>query len=377
MSTDNSNRFAVLHEFAEAARLALNDQSWGYIIGGSDTETTMRRNRQSLDSLALRPRVLNDVSAPDSSSHLFNIPSRLPIFLCPIGGLESFDAEGAISVAAAASRFGIPMLLSSVSSRSMEQVTASTGKSLALVLQLYVRENAQNIDAIVDRCLALDLPALCVTVDSAVYSRRERDIADRYVKPWRASGEGDAAHYQAALSWKDIERIRKRWKKPLILKGIATAEDAIIALDYGVDCIYVSNHGGRQLDHVAGSTAVLPEVVAAVKGNASVFVDGGYCRGTDIAKAIALGADGVGIGRMMCLALAADGADGIVRMLELLEEEFQIAMALSGVNRIEQFDQSHVQPCQPLPFEHALHSAFPLMNERILEYSGDSKAYRE
>ena len=135
------------------------------------------------------------------------------------------------------------------------------------------------------------------------------------------------------------------------------------AIDHGIDVIYVSNHGGRQLDHVAGSMAVLPEVVEVVAGKASVMVDGGICRGTDIAKALALGADGVGLGRMMCLALAAAGPDGIVRMLELLETELAIALALLGVTHIAALERSHVTDAIPLPFDHALHSAFPLLGD--------------
>lgn len=365
MTEELSNRFAALHELVEAAHEQLDDHPWGYIVGGTETETTLRRNRRALDSLALRPRVLNDVSTLDTTTQLFGRTSRLPVFLCPVGGLESFDVNGALSVANAASRFGIPMLLSSVSKWGLEEVATSADPTLSLILQLYARDKPQDLDAIVDRCIALDLPALCITVDSAVYSRRERDIAGRFIKPWRASGEGDAAYYQASLSWQDISRIRKRWQKPLILKGIATGEDAALAVEHGVDVIYVSNHGGRQLDHAVGSTSALPEIVAAVNGNATVFVDGGYCRGTDIVKAIALGADGVGLGRLMCLALAAAGCDGIVRMLELLEQEFRIAMALLGVTSIAQINSSHVESCHPFPSENALHSAFPLMKKHI------------
>ena len=311
--------------------------------------------------------MLNDVSSVDCSTRLFGCPSRLPLTLCPIGGLESFDPDGAVAVASAAARFGVPMMLSSVSRWTLETVLDAVPDGLSLVHQHYAREDAGGIDQVIDRCIERDLPAFCVTVDSAVYSRRERDIASRYVKPWRATGEGEAARFQAALSWKDIARIRKRWKKSLILKGIATAEDTAIAVDHGVDVVYVSNHGGRQLDHVLGSTQVLPEVIDAVRRHSdnavSVMVDGGYCRGTDIAKAIALGASGVGIGRLMCLALAAAGEQGVYRMLELLETEFQTAMALLGCTSIEQINSTHVQSCEALPFEHAFQSAFPLLRD--------------
>jgi len=198
-------------------------------------------------------------------------------------------------------------------------------------------------------------------VDSAIYSRRERDIIARFQKPWRAKGQGHSAHYQAALNWNDIKRIRSRYDKPIILKGIATAEDATIAIDHGADIIYVSNHGGRQLDHALGSTAALPDIVQAVDGRARVVVDGSFSRGTDIVKALALGADGVGLGRLMCFALAAAGSEGIVRMLEILEEEVRIALGLLGVTCISELNPSHV--CHTNALSHANHmdSAFPLL----------------
>lgn len=362
MSDELTEQFQTLQEFVAAARNRLADPQWEYVIGGTETEMAMRRNRLALDSLALRPRVLNDVSSIDTTTQLLGRTSRLPVVLCPIGGLESFDADGALSVARAASRFGVPMMLSSVSKWSIEQV-ASTAKDLSLVFQLYARSDASAVDALVDHCQSLQLPAFCITVDSAIYSRRERDIVRRFVKPWRADGQGDAAHYQASLNWKDIRRIRQRWHGPIILKGIGTVEDAQVAVDHGIDVVYVSNHGGRQLDHVRGSAAVLPQVVDAVNRQADVWVDGGFCRGTDILKAVALGAQGVGLGRMMCLALSAAGAAGIVRMLELLEEEYRIAMGLLGVTHLNQVHRGHVEQAESFPFNHPMGSAFPLLRD--------------
>ena len=357
-----SENYQALQEFVTAARARLEDNAWNYIVGGTETETSQRRNRLAIDSLALRPRVLNDVSKVDLSANILGCRARLPVLLCPVGGLESFDENGALTVATAAAEFGVPMMLSSVSRWPLRQVCESAA-SLQPIMQLYARSDAAGVDAIVDEVNALELPAFCITVDSAVYSRRERDIVARYVKPWRTLGEGEAEYYQAALSWADITRIRKRFHGQLVLKGIATAEDALIALDHGVDVIYVSNHGGRQLDHVAGSISVLPEVVQAVDQRAAVMVDGGFCRGTDIAKALALGAQGVGLGRMMCLALAADGAPGLVRMLELLETELSIALALLGATSIAELNEGHVTRGEPLAFEHALHGAFPLLKD--------------
>ena len=370
------NKYVALQEFIVEARNKLGDNEWGYIVGGAETETSQRRNRLAIETLALRPRVLNDVSSVDCSTHVFGNKTPLPVFLCPIGGLESFDPGGAVSVARGAGAFGVPMMLSSVSKRPLEEVcetihtTAAANGSQAdrssAILQLYAREDAAGIDATVDRCIANEATTFCITVDSAVYSRRERDIVSRYKKPWRAVGEGDAAHFQAALNWQDIKRIRQRFTGKIILKGIATIEDAEIAADNHIDYVYVSNHGGRQLDHTLGALDMFSQIAAVIKERnpgTGLLVDGGFCRGTDIAKALALGAEAVGLGRMMCLALAASGSDGIVRMLELLELELATTLALLGVTSISDIGPNHIQDCEALAFEHSLSAAFPLLRD--------------
>lgn len=365
MSSADEEQFLTLHEFVLKARENLDDNSWAYVMGGAETESSVRRNRMALDSLALRPRVLNDVSTIDCTSRQFGVPSRLPVFLCPVGGLEALHPDGALAVAKAASAFSVPMLISSVSQWSPADLLERTEDNLALIFQLYAREDAAGIDLLVDQSMELGLPAFCITVDSAIYSRRDRDIARRFVKPWRARGEGNSAHYQAALNWKDIERINKKLNIPLVLKGIATREDALLAIEHGVEVIYVSNHGGRQLDHSVGSASALIDIVDAVNGRATVLVDGGFCRGADIAKALALGADGVGLGRLMCYALAADGPAGIERMLVILEEEYRTALGLLGVQNGAQLDQTYVQAVDTLHSETAMLSAFPLLEGLI------------
>ncbi len=376
MTESMQNKYLALQEFIVDARSNLGDNEWGYIVGGAETETSQRRNRMAIEKLALRPRVLNDVSKVDCSTNLFGKRTPLPVLLCPIGGLESFDPEGAVSVARGAGAFGVPMMLSSVSKRPLAEVadtletsakaTGSEAERSSVILQLYARENAAGIDATVDRCINNGATTFCVTVDSAVYSRRERDIVARYKKPWRAVGEGDAAYFQAALNWQDIKRIRQRFPGKLILKGIATAEDAAIAADHGIDYIYVSNHGGRQLDHALGTMDMLKEIAPEVRKNnpdTKLLVDGGFCRGTDVVKALALGAEAVGLGRMMCLALAASGSDGIVRMLELLEIELAATLALLGITSVAEIGPQHIQDSEALPFGHSLSAAFPLLKD--------------
>jgi len=197
-----------------------------------------------------------------------------------------------------------------------------------------------------------------MTVDSAHYSRRERDLDKRFVKPWRRAARG--MEWQAALSWDQVKRFKDAHDIPLILKGIATAEDAAMACDHGVEVVYVSNHGGRQLDHGLGSLEVLPEVVRAVNGRAAVMVDGGFLRGTDIVKAIALGAQCVGLGRLQCLGLAAAGQAGLERALEILEEEVRICLGLLGVTSYGQLDASYLREARLVTAAGAL-SAFPLL----------------
>ena len=212
----------------------------------------------------------------------------------------------------------------------------------------------------VKQAMGAGYDAFCITVDTAVYSRRERDISKRFVKSWRTAAVGQ--DHQAAFAWDNFKRVKDQFPEvKFALKGIGCAEDAEIAVKEGVWGIYCSNHGGRQLDHGRGSAAVLPEIVDVVKGKAKVMVDGSFSRGTDIVKAICMGADWVGIGRLYCYGLAAAGAAGIERVIELLEEEMKEVMGLLGVTSLKQLDKSYISPAMPtnLPY---VHSAFPLLN---------------
>jgi len=227
------------------------------------------------------------------------------------------------------------------------------------IFQLYVRGDDAFVDDHVRRAKDNGYPVFCMTVDTAMYSRRERDLARRFVKPWRVRATGQ--DFQAALSWDNVKRFKDRHDLPLILKGIATGEDAAIACDLGVEGVYVSNHGGRQLDHGRGALDVLPEVVKAVDGRATVIVDGGFMRGTDVVKGIALGAQVVGLGRLTCMGLAAAGEAGLVRALELLEDEIRIAMGLLGVHSLDMLDGSYLHPAPAVTPPHVT-SAFPLLD---------------
>jgi glycolate oxidase len=357
VSAPGTLEFLTLQEIVAAARSNLAPGPWSYLVGGAETETTVRRNRQALDSIAFRPRVLRDVRRIDSSSLFLGQKARLPVMLAPIGGLEAIVEGGAAAAARAAAQFGVPQMLSSVCQPGLEK-TAAAAETLR-VFQLYVRGDGAWVDDWVRRARDHGYRAFCLTVDVAVYSRRERDLVGRFIKPWRAQA-AEGAPFQAGLSWDHVKRFKDKHDLPLIIKGIATVEDAELATQHGVEVIYVSNHGGRQLDHGLGSAAVLPKIVKSVGGKAEVWVDGGFMRGTDVVKAIALGAKTVGIGRLCGLGLAAAGVPGLVRTLELLEEEVRTCLGLLGVTSCAELTPQHLAPAPAVNAPDTF-SAFPLL----------------
>ncbi|MBV9859613.1 MAG: alpha-hydroxy-acid oxidizing protein [Alphaproteobacteria bacterium] len=351
-------RFQNLHEFVKQARTNLNRNVWDYLIGGAESETTVARNRAALDSIAFRPRVLRDVSSIDCTRRLFGKKLRIPVLCAPVGSLESFEPGGGGTVAEATRAFGNGIILSSVSHPGLEKTAEAAGDGFK-IFQLYVRGDAAWVDDHFRRAIDRGYDAFALTVDTDHYSRRERDIAKRHQRRRvRVEGNEDGRLWQMKLNWRDIERFKKNFAIPLILKGIATAEDAIIAVEHGVDCIYVSNHGGRQLDQGLGSIEVLPEIVDAVAGRARIMVDGGISRGTDVVKALILGADAVAVGRLYVYGLAAAGAPGIVRLFEILEDEIRICLGLLGVTGYHELDKSYIRAAQPVVPSH-VHAAFP------------------
>jgi len=348
----------TLQEIAIAARRNLSPMLWDTLCGGSDSETTLRRNRLALDSLALRQRVLVNVADIDTTTTLLGKKLSLPVFIAPVGNfLQLADPQGAIAVARGAIARGTTAFISTAAKPSLEAVAEAASEPL--LFQLYVRSDRAWVKEILSRAKAAGYRAICVTVDRAYYSRRERDVINRFLMRESA---GDPRH-QASLNWEDIVWMKQHTGLPMILKGIATAEDARLAVEHGADVIYVSNHGGRQLDHAQASIEVLPEVVAAVDGRAEVLVDGGILRGTDVIKAIALGARAVGVGKLQGLALAAAGEAGIARMLELLELEIRTMLGLMGVTSLAQLNPSWVRPAQPVVPASAT-SAYPWFEER-------------
>lgn len=325
--------FQCIHEIVAEARKRLHPQHWDYLMGGTETETTLKRNRLAIDSLALRSRVLRDVTKVDATWNVLGRKVRLPVLLAPIGGVEAFDPEGAAAVGRASAKFGVPHMLSSACAPGLEK-TAAAAKNFRM-FQLYVRGDDSFVDDVVKRALDNGFHGFCVTVDSAVYSRRERDITSRYAKPWRRRATG--LEYQSGFTWANVRRFRQKHPDvPLILKGIATPEDAAICVEHGVAVVYVSNHGGRQLDGAIASLDALPGVIQAVNGKAEVIVDGGVRRGGDVVKALALGAKAVIVGRATLYGACAGGEAGARKALSILSDELKRTMQLCGITRIDQ-----------------------------------------
>jgi isopentenyl diphosphate isomerase/L-lactate dehydrogenase-like FMN-dependent dehydrogenase len=348
--------FVTNQEIIMAARRNLTQDVWDYLSGGAESETTMRRNRLAFDTLALRPRVLVDVSKVDTTTTFLGQKLRIPVMLAPIGSLQTITPEGGVAVAKAAAEFGTINFVSSVTQPSLEEIAASSNQPK--IFQLYVRGDLEWCAEILARVKKAGYLALCLTVDTAHYSRRERYLLNRWQPPSRRVERN--RQFQAMLTWETMVAIKKIAGLPFILKGVATAEDAKLAVQNGVDVVYVSNHGGRQLDHGRGTIDSLPEIVEAVGGKADVVLDGGVTRGTDVAKALALGAKAVTIGKLQGWGLGAGGAAGLVRVLELLEEELVIDMGLLGVTRIDQLNASYICKAPAVTLPHEM-SAFPHM----------------
>ncbi len=355
----------TLQQVAARARRNLTKNTWDYLMGGAETETTLRRNRLALDSLALRPRVLRNVAEVDTGTNFLGHRIRLPVMLAPIGSLQLIEAGGAVTAAEVAAAYQTIYFCSSVTSPGRDAVGAAT--NAPKVFQLYVRGGKAWIDEQVKLAIDAGFEIFCLTVDTAYYSRRERDLISRWQPSARTGRGADGGDFQKRLTWDNVKHFKDTHDIPLILKGIGTGEDADMACQNGVDCIHVSNHGGRQLDHGRGSVDVLPEVVAAVGGRASVIVVGGFLRGTEVVKAVALGADAVCIGKLQGLGLAAGGKDGLTHLLRLLEAEIRTSMALLGLCNFGEIDSSYVEEAEPVVEPHQL-SPYIHLNFDELEY---------
>ena len=327
-----SQSFVTLPEIERAARRRLPRDHYNFGAGGAETETTLRRNRKSLDRLAIAQNILVDVRQVDLSTRLLGVPLSWPVAVAPMGGLILFHPEGDAEMARGASQADTLQFLSGATGWPVEDVAkAGTGPKM---FQLYHHGDRAWVAELLSRVEASGYLSVCLTVDVQVYGRRERDIVHRF-NPRDAMAKapnprGPNSDYQARLTWDDVEWLKKTTRLPVGIKGIMTVSDARRAVEMGVELIWVSNHGGRQLDHTQGTIDALGPIAEAVAGRASIVVDGGFTRGTDVIKGLARGADVVAMGRCALWGLAADGAAGVAATMEILRHELRTALALSG-----------------------------------------------
>jgi isopentenyl diphosphate isomerase/L-lactate dehydrogenase-like FMN-dependent dehydrogenase len=327
-----ANNFVTLPEIRRVARKRLSRDVWNFGAGGSETETAMRRNRRALDRLAIRQDVLVDVREIDLATTFLGVPLSMPVMVAPMGGLVLFHHQGDVEMARGASTADTLVALSGATGWPVEDVAkAGPGPKL---FQLYHHGDRTWVSDLLARVEASGYISVCLTVDTQLYSRRERDIVNRY-SPRQAMSvapnpRGPDSTYPARLTWSDVEWLKKTTRLPIGLKGIMTARDAKRAIDTGVEVIWVSNHGGRQLDHTQATIDALPAIVDAVAGRAAIVIDGGFRRGTDVIKAVALGATVVAMGRAILWGLAADGADGVAAALDILRQELRTSLGLCG-----------------------------------------------
>ena len=342
-----------LYDYEAAARERLPQQAWDYYSSGAHDEITLRENHAAYDRITLRYRVLRDVSELDPSTTLLGHALSMPVLIAPTAFQRMAHPDGEVATCRAAGAAGTIMVLSTLSNTSMEQVTAAA--SGPVWFQLYVYRDRDVSTEIVRRAEAAGCTAIVVTVDAPVLGVRERDVRNRFQLPEGLSvenllpagkaalphgaGESGLAQYAASmfdpsLSWTDLEWLSGLTSLPVLIKGIAHPDDARLAVEHGAAGIVVSNHGGRQLDTSPATIDVLPDIVTAVRGSehtdTPVLLDGGIRRGTDIIKAIALGADAVCIGRPVLWGLAVDGTGGVTSVLDILRGELETAMALCG-----------------------------------------------
>ena len=356
MTIEPARQFPTIHEIVKAARNNLSQGVWDYVVGGTDAETTLRRNRMALDSIAFRPRVMRDVSRRTAKASFMGRDLRMPVVLAPIGSIEMVAEDGAAIPAKASEIFNVMHMVSSRCEPGLEGTAAAADNHR--IFQLYVHGDRSFEDDHAKRAIDNGYFAFAVTVDLDLYTRRERDHANRFFHNTRKQalrdpeGAAKSKAFQAAYDWDNVKHYKDSFDLPLILKGIGSVEDALLAVEHGVDCIYVSNHGGRGLDAGRGAIEILPEVAEAVDGRARIIYDGSVTRGSDIVKAMILGADAVGIGRLQCMGMAAAGVPGVLRVLELLEEEVNICFGLMGVNGWDELDKSFICAAEPVTEPH-------------------------
>ncbi|MER5999920.1 alpha-hydroxy acid oxidase [Nonomuraea angiospora] len=342
-----------LREFEAEARARLDPAHYDYFAGGADDEVTVRANEAAFARIGLLPRVLRGAAKLQTGLTLLGSRAAMPVLVAPTAFHRLADSEGERATARAAAAAETIMIVSMAATVAIEEVAAAA-PGAELWFQLYVQPDLAFTETVVRRAEAAGCKALVVTVDSPVLGRRERDLRnDFHDLPEHLCCEnlrdGDRVRpilMSPELSWEHLDRLREMTALPIVVKGVTHPGDARIALDRGVSAIMVSNHGGRQLDTVPPSIDLLPDIAAAVGGAVPVLLDGGIRRGTDVLKALALGATAVAVGRPVIWGLAADGERGVARVLGRLRAEVEHALTLCGCASIGDLDPGMVRrPC--------------------------------
>jgi len=334
------SRYLQVDDYEPVAKEKLPPDVYDYYAGGAGDEWTLAENRRAFQRWVIRPRMLTGAYPPDPSTELLGTRISFPVLVAPWAYQRMAHPDGELATARAAARARTIMTVSSNAADALEDVAAGT--DFAKWWQLYVYTDRAVSEEVLLRVHAAGYAAVCFTVDFPVAGLRHRDERNACVMP--IGLPQDELVFDPHLTWDDVAWIRERAPVPVLVKGVLTREDARIAVDLGVDAIVVSNHGGRQLDGVAAGLTVLPEVVDAVGGRVPVVVDGGVRRGTDVFKAIALGATAVMVGRPACWGLAVAGEEGVVDVLRILRTEFENAMTLAGVGTVGAINGSFVSP---------------------------------
>lgn len=349
---DDSQTLLNLAEFESAAATRLPRMVFDYYAGGAGDEVTLRTARAAWDAIQIRYRVLRDVSSRTLTTTVLGDALAFPLMVAPMAFQRLAHADGELATARAAAAAGVGMILSTLATTSIEDVRAAAAGPLWFQLYIYRDRGASR--ALVERAERAGCTALVLTVDSPLLGRRERDVrnafrvTDDFTVPnltgdpraalaaAGAHGGGSAlarfveTHWDSSISWRDVEWLRSVTRLPVLVKGIVRGDDAALALEHGAAGVIVSNHGGRQLDTSVASARALPEVADAMDGRGALLVDGGIRRGTDVIKALALGAHAVLLGRSVLWGLAIGGQRGVAQVLELLRAETDLALALAG-----------------------------------------------
>jgi 4-hydroxymandelate oxidase len=336
-------------DYERLAAERLDPAVWAYFAGGANDELTLADNVAAYRRWQLRPRVLVDVADPSTATTVLGQDVALPLLVAPVAFQRAAHPDGELGMARAAAAAGTIMCVSTLATATWDGLA---GTGVSRWFQMYVPQDAGVAAELAAGAGEQGFRALLLTVDTPVLGRRERDLVSGFVVPadpalaaFATPGPTPLSAFStmsASVTWADVERLASLSRLPVVLKGVLTAEDARLACEHGAAAVVVSNHGGRQLDGVAATIDVLPEVVDAVAGRIEVLVDGGIRRGTDVVKALALGARAVLAGRAPLYGLAAGGEAGARHVLELLRAEIELALQLAGCRTVADVTRSHV-----------------------------------